>query len=107
MFGFFKKKRTMLDEVNEATVKMFRPFIQVKMSDELILEIIQKVMTSFKEAASSKGERLSGSVLLNIAAHFVALYGTVDSKFYSDHLIYELDKYKREGLRDSYSQGPF
>ena len=64
MLGFFrKKKRTLLDELNDATVKMYRPLLvnNKKVSDEKILEVVQTTMRAFTQAAESKGEKISGN----------------------------------------------
>lgn len=106
MFGLFKKKksRTMLDEFNDAVVKMYRPLIKNNhdISDAKILEIIQTVMRVFKEASERRGENISGESLSKIASKFVVVYDTLGEKFYLEHLKYEVNLYLESGLRKDY-----
>lgn len=107
MFGLFKKKkRTLLDEFNDATVKMYRPLLvnNKKISDEKILEIVQTTMRAFTQAAESKGEKIPGSVLVNISAKFICVYDMSGQDFFLEHLKYEINKYLTEGLRPDYQE---
>lgn len=105
MFGFFrKKKRTLLDDFNDAAVKMYRPLLvhNKKISDEKILEVVQTTMRAFKQAAESKGEEIAGGVLVNISAKFVRVYDISGQEFFLEHLKYEINKYLTSGLRPDY-----
>jgi hypothetical protein len=86
MFGFFKKKNpeTLLDQLNASTVEMFKPILVNKkhLSDEKIIEIVQTVMRAFKEAAESKGETISGTVLINISAKFIKVFDISEPEFF-------------------------
>ncbi|EPP5340483.1 hypothetical protein D8S93_24165 [Vibrio sp. VGrn 2] len=107
MFGFFrKKKRTLLDELNDVTVKMYRPLLthNKNLSDEKILEIVQTTMRAFKQAAESKGEEISGDVLVKISAKFVCVYDMSGHEFFLEHLKYEINKYLASGLRPEYQE---
>ncbi|MCX9575699.1 MULTISPECIES: hypothetical protein [Vibrio] len=107
MFGFFrKKKKNILEELNCATVKMYRPLLvsNKKVSDEKILEIVQTTMRAFTQAAESKGEKISGDVLMNISAKFIRVYDMSGQDFFLEHLKYEINKYLSEGLRSEYQQ---
>lgn len=108
MFGFFrKKKRTLLDDLNDATVNIYRPLLvnNKTISDEKILEIVQTTMRAFTQAADSKGEKISGDVLMNISAKFVRVYDMSGQEFFLEHLKYEIKKYLTEGLRPDYQRG--
>ena len=111
LLDFFRKKeqRTMLDEVHDATVKLFRNIGEAngvaptrKLSDEKIIKISQEVMTAFKEAGEQKGEHIPGGYLMTIAMKFFAVYEMSGEKFYYEHLNYEINKYLTEGLREDY-----
>jgi len=105
MFGLFgKKKRTLLDEVNDLTVQMFRPLLvnNKKISDEKILEIVQTTMRAFKQAADSKGEVISGSSLIKISSKFILVYDMSGQELFLEHLKYEIKKYLTDGLRPDY-----
>lgn len=108
---FFKKKepRTLLDEFQETTVKLFRNIGEAngvaptnKLSDENILKISQEVMTAFKKAGEQKGEHIPGGYLMTIAMNFFAVYEMSGKEFYYEHLDYEINKYLKEGLREDY-----
>jgi hypothetical protein len=106
MFGFLKKKpkRTMLDEFDSTLAGMYRPYLSQKKNttDAKIVEIVQMVMTAFKQAAESKGESISGTVLVNISTKFIKVYDLSDEEFFLEHLKYELTLYLSSGLRDDY-----
>jgi len=106
MFGFFKKKKpkTLLDAFNATTAEMFRPLLEnnKNLSDENIIEIVQTVMRAFKEAADSKGETISGTVLINISAKFIRVYDLSGPEFFMEHLKYEINLYLTSGLREDY-----
>ena len=111
LFDVFKKKqpRTMLDEFQDTTVKLFRSIGEAngvpptkKLSDEMILKISQEVMTAFKEAGEQKGEHIAGGYLMTIAMKFFAVYEEFGENFYYEHLNYEINKYLNEGLREDY-----
>lgn len=113
IFDIFNKKqtRTLLDEFQEQTVKLFRGIGEAngvaptqKLSDEKILQISQEVMTAFKEAAEQKGENIPGGYLMTIAMKFFAVYEMGGEKFYYEHLNYEIHKYLNEGLREDYKR---
>lgn len=111
LFDIFKKKepRTMYDEFQETTIKLFRSIGESngvaptqKLSDEKIIKISQEVMTAFKEAGEQKGEHIPGGYLMTIAMKFFAVYEMSGEEFYYEHLNYEVNKYINEGLREDY-----
>jgi len=113
IFDLFKKKasRTMLDEVQDATITAFRNFAKAnglpptsKMTDKEILRISQETMTSFKEAAKQRNEFIPTGYLFAIAMKFFSVYEQFGEEFYKEHLDYELSKYLTEGLREDYKQ---
>lgn len=107
MFGLFgKKKRTALDELNDLTVRIYRPLLvnNKNISDEKILEILQTTMHAFKQAAESKGELISGTVLMKISKKFIVVYDMYGQEFFLEHLKYEINKYLNEGLRTEYQE---
>ncbi len=108
MFGIFKKNkpRTALEEFESNMVKMFRPLLvnNKNLSDEKILEIVETVTRAFAQAAESKGERISGEILMNIAAKFVKVYDLSGADFFMEHLKYEINLYITSGLRDDYTR---
>lgn len=85
---------------------MYRPLLvnNKKISDEKILEIVQTTMRAFTQAAESKGEKIPGSVLVNISAKFICVYDMSGQDFFLEHLKYEINKYLTEGLRPDYQE---
>lgn len=83
---------------------MYRPLLvnNKEVSDEKILEIVQTTMRAFTQAADSKGETISGNVLMNISAKFIRVYDMSGQEFFLEHLKYEINKYLTEGLRPDY-----
>lgn len=111
LFNLFKdtKEKTLLDEVHESTVKLFRTIGEAndtspskKMSDKLILEIATEVMSAFKNASQVKNERIPGGYLMSIAMKFFVVYEQFGKLFYKKHLEYELQNYLENGLREDY-----
>lgn len=112
-FDLFKKKkeRTLYDEFQDTTVKIFRSIGKSNgikeidnLSDETIMHIAQEVMTTFKNSAQEKNETIPGGYLLTIAMKFIIVFATTGEQFYKDHLAYEINKYIHEGLREDYKQ---
>ena len=102
-----EKTATLYDAVTDSLVKLLRsstPTGLSSLSDKEILTIAQGTMRAFQTAAEQKGERIPGSYLLNIARFFVYLYETSGKDFFISHLEYELDRYKRLGLREDYKK---
>jgi hypothetical protein len=104
MFGWFKKKKTLLDQVQEASIAMFRPLLSIRKetTDQELLSMLQEVMSSFTQAATFKGDHIDGTTLMNITSHFIQVYDLKGKNFYDEHLKYELDVYKSNGLRESF-----
>lgn len=75
-----------------------------KMADNEILTISKEVMTAFRQASEEKGERISGTHLLTIAIKFFVVYETMGTEMYYEHLEYEVEKYKTDGLRADYQK---
>lgn len=73
-----------------------------KTSDEMIIEIYQKVGTAFREVSEKRCEILPAGYLNRIVFKFYQLYENYDQTFFDAHLQYEVSKYLEEGLRDDY-----
>ncbi|MEY4374662.1 MAG: hypothetical protein RL760_829 [Candidatus Eisenbacteria bacterium] len=73
-------------------------------SDEQIMAIYQKVGTAFRMASEGRGEHLPAGVINRIVLKFYQVYETTGEAFMDEHLLYEIDKYLREGLRPEYRQ---
>lgn len=113
LFDIFKRKksRTMLDEVNEITVKAFRSLGEAngvaptsKMSDEDVIRVAQEVGVAFKKVSEQRGEHLKAGYLFTIQMQFFRVYEMSGEQFYQEHIIYECNKYLNEGLRSDYQQ---
>ncbi|DAB34031.1 MAG TPA: hypothetical protein CFH82_07400 [Sulfurospirillum sp. UBA12182] len=110
IFDIFKKKeKSLLDEVYESTVALYRAIGKAKdiaptekMSNEEILSISKEVMSAFKQAGIKKGEHIPGGYLMSIAMKFFAVYEQFGLEFYNKHLEYEIANYYENGLREAY-----
>lgn len=107
-----KPKRTVLDEIQDITVQIFRSVGKAngieqidKLSNDIIMRVSQEAMTVFREVADTKGEKIAGGGhLLTIGMKFIVVYATMGEEFYKEHLSYEINKYKNEGLREDYKR---
>lgn len=75
-----------------------------KMSDGLILDIYRQVGCAFREVGKERGEFIESGVINVIVLKFFEVYRTAGAEFFDAHLEYEIEKYRREGLRADYSQ---
>ncbi|MEX3901077.1 hypothetical protein [Paraburkholderia sp. BR10954] len=73
-----------------------------KTSDQEILDIYQRVLTAFHQVATERGERLNAGIKNHIALYFFQPHESHPPEFFEQHLEYELDKYRKTGLRESY-----
>lgn len=75
-----------------------------EMSDSLILDVYRQVGCAFREVGKERGEFIESGVINVIVLKFLELYRTAGAEFFAAHLEYEIEKYRREGLRPDYSQ---
>lgn len=73
-----------------------------KTTDREIVELYYKVASEFKDAAKSRGEYLRAGVINRIVLKFLQLKESMGEPFLDDHLSYEVEKYRSEGLRSDY-----
>lgn len=112
LFDFFTKKRTILDEVQDITIKGFRGLAKAnnipptsKTSDEDILRINSEIINAYRAVENKRDEVIPAKSLFAIAFHFMQVYETQGQKFYEEHLEYEIAKYLEVGLRDYQKEG--
>lgn len=102
-----------------------------EMSDALLLDIYREVGCAFRAVATERGEFIESGVINKIVLYFLGHYclseglkrnpeavpeyellkdclpKTLDGyDYYKEHLEYEIQKYRREGLRPDYSRKP-
>lgn len=101
-----------------------------EMPDDLILEIYRHVGCSFRAVARERGEVIHSAIINKIVLKFIDVYRMSEQlkrnpegvegyeslkenlptlenyDFFEDHLRYEIEKYRREGLRADYSRNP-
>ncbi len=75
-----------------------------KISDKKIIEIYQKVGSTFREISKQRNEHISSEQINNIVLKFFQVYEMMGDTMFNEHLKYELDKYSEEGLRGDYQQ---
>ena len=119
--SFFKKlfgspkPRTLWDEAKETAGKAiifgYRRIAKEKgcaptqkTSDDKIVEIYSKVISSFQKAAKEKNEHIPAVNLNYIALKFYQVYELAGDAFLDEHLDYEVNLYKTSGLREDYKQ---
>ena len=73
-------------------------------SDDEIMAMYEKVGTAFHQAAEIRGERLSAGIKNGIVLYFLQIKESHGERFTDEHLLYEIQKYRREGLRDDYKR---
>ncbi|MBK9413560.1 MAG: hypothetical protein IPN61_09095 [Bacteroidetes bacterium] len=75
-----------------------------KTSDQAILDIYNKVAIAFNQVAGIRGERIPAVNINSIVFKFIQVYEMTGETFFDEHLKYDIDKYKSEGLRPDYLQ---
>lgn len=97
------------DKLNVSLVKRFRQIGKYnntapteKTSDEKIIQIYTLICTSFRKASLENQERIPANNLNTIAMKFFKVYEEFGEVFMKEHLEYELDKYRTQGLRLEY-----
>ena len=104
--GFYEESRNL---VVPSIVNGFRKLAKEnnspptsKTSDDEIIDIYHIVGAAFNEASEKRNEIISDGNLNTIVLKFIIVYEQFGKDFFADHLIYEIEKYLREGLRDDY-----
>ena len=64
--------------------------------------MMEDVSAKFSSVSRDRGETLNPRELSLITSKFIKLYETFGLKMYEEHMKYELDKYREEGLREDY-----
>ena len=112
LFDLFRKKRTMLDEVQDITIQGFRELAKInnipptsKTSDEDILRINTEIINAYRAVESQRNEVIPAKSLFAISFHFMQVYEMQGQSFYDEHLEYEITKYIENGLRDYQKKG--
>lgn len=101
--------KTGLEELEALSVSIYRNYAiknniapTSKTSDQEILYIIKFVSSTFIKIAEHRGEHIKGAHLMTINVHFLHIFETHGKQFFDKHLEYELAKYYKEGLRETY-----
>jgi hypothetical protein len=66
------------------------------------LYVIRDVTSRFTRVSRDRSETLETIELSNLTTKFIHIYEQFGLKMYQEHLEYELEKYREEGLRDNY-----
>lgn len=100
------------DKLNTSLVKRLRNIGEFnntapteKTSDEKVIEIYQLICSSFRNASNKRNERIPADNLNTIAMKFFNVYEQFGEDFMKEHLEFELEKYRKEGLRPEYQKG--
>lgn len=73
-----------------------------KTTDREIVELYSKVGSAFQSAAQARGEHLRAGVINRIVLKFLQVKESMGTALLDDHLSYEVEKYRLEGLRSDY-----
>ena len=97
------------DKINISLVKRLRNIGEnnntsptENISDAKVIEIYTLICFSFRKASLDRQERIHANNLNTIAMKFFKVYEEFGEDFMKEHLEYELQKYKNEGLRTEY-----
>jgi hypothetical protein len=100
------------DKLNESLIKRLREIGKYnntaptdKTSDEKVIEIYQLICSSFRNSSTKRNERIPADNLNTIAMKFFNVYEQFGEDFMKEHLEFELEKYRKEGLRPEYQKG--
>lgn len=66
------------------------------------IQFFNEVSESFQKVATERGETIDGDTMAFIVSKFTQVNKQFGSDLYREHLKYELEKYKKEGLRVDY-----
>jgi hypothetical protein len=110
-----KRPRTIINEAQDAGGKLivsgYRSLADQqscapteKTSDQQIIEIYRKVCTAFREVSDQRGEHLTAGTLNHIVWKFLNVSEMLGAEMVDEHLAYEIQKYRQEGLRPDYRQ---
>lgn len=107
-----EKPVSIQDTINSNVVRRFREIGKYnntapteKTCDEKVIEIYQLICYSFRNASNKKNESIPADNLNTIAMKFFNVYEQFGEDFMKEHLEFELEKYKKEGLRPEYQKG--
>ena len=96
---------------NELAVSIYRNIYKQReigpspeMSDALILDIYRRVGCAFREASKDRGEFIESAVINVIVLHFLDTYRMGGPDWFEEHLRYEIENYRRGGLRAYWSE---
>lgn len=73
--------------------------------DEDVFDLFVLVSAGFRQAAWRRGEVVDEAVLNAIALQLMQMAEKFGEAFAADHLLYEMEKYEREGFRSDHIEG--
>ncbi|MBC35664.1 MAG: hypothetical protein CL663_06470, partial [Bacteroidetes bacterium] len=76
-------------------------------TENKILDIYLQVVSEFKKASKKRGEHIPAQILNSIVLEFILTYEMSGEDFYKEHLIYEIDRYLKDGLREGHIKNQF
>ncbi len=71
-------------------------------TDKEMEEMYLKIAPQFVRVAAERNEQISTKALANITSKFLFMKPSVTNEYFEEHLAYELEKYRKEGLRPDY-----
>lgn len=69
---------------------------------KIFVDMYKKVAIPFLYVAAERDEKLTQEILTNIVIKFIMMNDVMGAEVTEEHLAYELQKYRTDGLRSDY-----
>lgn len=112
---FASKKSSLQQAQNQASILIIKCYRNIskhnncapthKTADHQIVEIYTLIADAFRKAAEERSEFIPAEIINRIALKFMRVNEQFGQKMLFEHLEYEINKYRNEGLREDYKIG--
>lgn len=75
-----------------------------KTSDDEIINLYQTVISAFRSVSEERNEKIPAGIKNTIVFHFLQVKEMAPPEFFEEHLKYEKEWYRQNGLRESYQK---
>ncbi|HDX6331698.1 TPA: hypothetical protein RPV57_000854 [Campylobacter fetus] len=98
-----KKERTLYDELVDANIELLKstknPYVGMFAKEEII-NLLKTISDEFDIVAVERNEVVSGNQKLFILNEIIFASGMKNKEFGIEHLHYELERYRKYGMRE-------
>ncbi|ABK81964.1 TPA: hypothetical protein RPW15_001242 [Campylobacter fetus subsp. venerealis] len=98
-----KKERTLYDELVDANIELLKstknPYVGMFAKEEII-NLLKTISDEFDKVAVERNEVVSGNQKLFILNEIIFASGMKNKEFGIEHLHYELERYRKYGMRE-------